>query len=47
MSQASEKCALETGRAHDLSLISNSFFFFFFSRKKKDLYSGQKSESVS
>lgn len=43
MSQASEKCALETGRAHDLSLISNSFFFF--SRKKKDLYSGQKSES--
>lgn len=45
MSHTSEKCALETGRTLDLSLISNSFFFF--SRKKKNLHNGQKSESVS
>lgn len=33
MSHASEKCALETGRTLDLSLISNSFFFFQEKRK--------------
>lgn len=33
MSQASEKCALETGRTLDLSLISNSIFLFQEKRK--------------